>query len=65
MALKEVELRSGWFIYRCESYGFEHRQMGGTERTRRVLMLRLEQEPTCQSHRMMPWSNATKNCGPR
>jgi hypothetical protein len=28
MALKEVELRSGWFIYRCESCGFQHPQMG-------------------------------------
>ena len=28
MALKEVELRPGWFIYRCESCGFEHPQMG-------------------------------------
>jgi hypothetical protein len=23
MALKEVELRPGWFVYRCESCGFE------------------------------------------
>ena len=28
MALREVELRSGWFIYRCESCSFEHPQMG-------------------------------------
>jgi hypothetical protein len=28
MALKEIELRPGWFIYRCESCGFEHPQMG-------------------------------------
>ena len=28
MALKEAELRPGWFIYRCESCGFEHPKMG-------------------------------------
>jgi len=28
MSLKEVELRPGWFIYRCESCGFEHPKMG-------------------------------------
>jgi hypothetical protein len=27
MALKEVELRPGWFVYRCESCGFEHPPM--------------------------------------
>ena len=27
MALKEIELRPGWFIYRCESGGFEHPSM--------------------------------------
>lgn len=26
-SLKEVELRPGWFLYRCESCGFEHPQM--------------------------------------
>lgn len=28
MSLKEVELRPGWFLYRCEYCGFEHPQMG-------------------------------------
>ena len=28
MALKEVELRPGWFVYRCESCGFQSPQMG-------------------------------------
>jgi hypothetical protein len=28
MALKEVELRPGWFIYRCESCGFQTLEMG-------------------------------------
>jgi hypothetical protein len=27
MALIEVELRPGWFIYRCDSCGFEHPPM--------------------------------------
>ena len=27
MALKEAELRPGWFIYRCEFCGFEHPKM--------------------------------------
>ena len=28
MALKEVELRPGWFVYRCEFCGFQEPQMG-------------------------------------
>ena len=27
MALREAELRPGWFIYRCEFCGFEHPKM--------------------------------------
>ena len=27
MALKEAELRAGWFVYRCESCGFQSPQM--------------------------------------
>jgi hypothetical protein len=27
MALEEIELRPGWFVYRCESCGFEHPPM--------------------------------------
>jgi hypothetical protein len=27
MAFKEVELRPGWFLFRCESCGFEHPPM--------------------------------------
>jgi hypothetical protein len=27
MAFKEVELRLGWFFFRCESCGFEHPTM--------------------------------------
>jgi len=28
MTLKEIELRLGWFVYRCESCRFERPQMG-------------------------------------
>jgi len=28
MALKEVELRPGWFLYRCQACGFQDPQMG-------------------------------------
>jgi hypothetical protein len=27
MALKEIELRPGWFVFRCESCGFQSPQM--------------------------------------
>ena len=27
MAFKEVELRPGWFLFRCESCGFQHPTM--------------------------------------
>lgn len=42
MALKEVELRPGWFVYRCDACRFQEPQMGVKKR-----FLKAPPEHTC------------------
>ena len=56
MALKEIELRPGWFIYRCEFCGFEHPKMGIKEQ-----FLGMPPKHRCPESQQMSFAGIAQN----